>query len=145
MVDDPLASGVLLRNMFLIYAGGVVLPLALAYGAMPRNGIEPSQLKVQEEGAGPVDTGKNWAQRTRRAFQKRFISKPRLCRHPTHPTTPLSPVRYSPFAGFCSLFGSALASSVSYYMSSIGPSLAAIEQAQKGSTVGADESRVVGI
>ena len=28
-------------------------------------------------------------------------------------------------------------------MSSIGPSLAAIEQAQKGSTVGADESRVV--
>ena len=87
--------------MFLIYAGGVVLPLALAYGAvMPRNRIEPSQLKVQEEGAGPVDTGKELGAKNEASVPEEIHLEAEALSPPTHHKPPtLSPVRYSPFAG----------------------------------------------
>lgn len=143
------ASRLLLRNLCLVYGGAVLLPLAVAYGAvMPRNRIEPARLVAEERKSakkGGAKASGSMVQLEGRVHvedtetggaggsERVQLEGKGIVLHE------LFSMRWVLFTlWFCSNL-----LRFSYYLSSIGPALAAIEKAQTGSQVGGDESRVV--
>ena len=165
VVGDREASRGLLRNMCLVYAGAVLLPLAIAYGAvMPKHRIEPASLEAEGEdedgggehakkgganvsaGGGDDDASSTAASGGLAPLEVQVHddnndgdTSNRVLQAKGMVFRELSTVRWVLFTlWFCSNL-----LRFSYYLSSIGPALAAIEIAQTGSQVSSGESRVV--